>query len=179
MRDLTRLANELDREQGSCRVIVETPKGFRGKYNYDPESGLFELAKMLPDGMSFPLDFGFVPSTLCDDGDPLDVMVLGDEPSPVGALVRVRLIGVLEAEEKENDRVERNDRLFAIPLHSHLYASAQNLEDLEPAFLKNISQFWINKASLEGKAFRVLGHGGPPAAIELVRRGVRAAKKAT
>jgi inorganic pyrophosphatase len=178
MRDLTRLPHQLDREAGSCRAIIETPKGNRGKYDYDPETDLFELAKMLPDGMSFPVDFGFVPSTLCDDGDPLDVMVLCEEASPVGALVQVRLIGVLEAEETEEGRVERNDRLLAIPLKSHLYASAKNLDDLEPAFLDNVSQFWINKAKLEGKSFRILGRGEPSAAVELVRRGAKMAKKA-
>lgn len=178
MRDLTHLPNHLDREAGSCRAIIETPKGNRGKYDYDPETDLFELARMLPDGMSFPVDFGFVPSTLADDGDPLDVMVLSDEPCPVGALVEVRLIGVLEAEEAEDGRVERNDRLLAIPLKSHLYASAKNLDDLEPAFLENVSQFWINKAKLEGKSFTIVGRGEPSAAIELVRRSAKLAKKA-
>ena len=178
MRDLTRLPNHLDREAGSCRAIIETPKGNRGKYDYDPETDLFELARMLPDGMSFPVDFGFVPSTLADDGDPLDVMVLSDEPFPVGALVEIRLIGVLEAEETEDGRVERNDRLLAIPLKSHLYASAKNLDDLEPTFLENVSQFWINKAKLEGKSFTILGRGEPSAAIELVRRSAKLAKKA-
>jgi inorganic pyrophosphatase len=178
MHDLTRLPHQLDRGTGVCRAIIETPKGNRGKYDYDVDSGLFELARMLPDGMSFPVDFGFVPSTLCDDGDPLDVMVLNDEPSAVGTLVRVRLIGVLEAEEEEGGRIERNDRLLAIPLHAHLYASAKNLDDLEPTFLENVAQFWVNKARLEGKSFRVLGHGEPAAAIEIVRRSGRAAKKA-
>jgi inorganic pyrophosphatase len=178
MRDLTRLPHQLDREAGCCRAIIETPKGNRGKYDYDPQTDLFELARMLPDGMSFPVDFGFVPSTLCDDGDPLDVMVLSEEPSPVGALLRVRLLGVLKAEETEDGRVERNDRLLATPLKSHLYASAQNLNDLEPAFLENVSQFWVNKAKLEGKSFRIIGRGEPSAAIELVRRGAKMAKKA-
>jgi inorganic pyrophosphatase len=178
MRDLTRLPHELDREDGCCRAIVETPKGHRAKYDYDPETGLFELAKVLPDGMNFPVDFGFIPSTLCDDGDPLDVMVLGDEPSAVGVTMRVRLIGVLEAEETEAGKVERNDRLLAIPVHSHLYASARKLDDLEPAFVENVSQFWIHKAKLEGKDFRIVGRGEPSAAIELVRRAAKAAKKA-
>jgi inorganic pyrophosphatase len=178
MRDLTSLPNELDRTEGTCRAIIETPKGYRAKYNYDPETDLFELARMLPDGMTFPLDFGFVPSTLCDDGDPLDIMVLCEEPNPVGALVRVRLVGVLEAEETEDGKIERNDRLLAIPLKSHLYASAKNLDDLEPTFLQNVSRFWENKAKLEGKTFKVIGRGEPTAAIELVRRGEKAARKA-
>ena len=178
MRDLTRLPHQLDREAGSCRAIIETPKGSRGKYDYDPETDLFALAKMLPDGMSFPVDFGFVPSTLCDDGDPLDVMVLSEEACPVGALVEVRLIGVLEAEETDKGRVERDDRLLAIPLKSHLYASAKNLEDLEPAFLENVSQFWLDKAKREGKSFKIISRGEPSAAIELARKSAKTAKKA-
>src|SRR4051812_15114938 len=104
MRDLTRLPHDLDRDAGECNAVIETPKGNRAKYNYDPDTGLFILKSLLPEGMSFPLDFGFVPSTLCDDGDPLDIMVLADEPCPIGALLRVRLIGVLEAEEKEHGK---------------------------------------------------------------------------
>jgi inorganic pyrophosphatase len=177
MRDLTELPNDLDRDAGTCLAIIETPKGRRGKYDYDPESGLFCLAKLLPEGMSFPLDFGFIPSTLCDDGDPLDVMVLSDEPSPVGALVEIKLIGVLEAEEKEHGKVERNDRLLAIPLVSHLYAGISTASDLEPTFIRHLSEFWINKAKLEGKTFRVLNVSDPAAAIALVRQAAKIAKR--
>jgi inorganic pyrophosphatase len=92
---------------------VETPKGRRGKLDYDQKSGLFWLKTLFPDGMSFPLDFGFVPSTLCDDGDPLDVMVLADEANFPGTLLDVRLLGVIEAEEIEHGKTERNDRLIA------------------------------------------------------------------
>jgi inorganic pyrophosphatase len=176
MRDLTELSNGLDRDAGTCVAIIETPKGRRGKYDYDRETGLFRLANLLPEGMSFPLDFGFIPSTLCDDGDPLDVMVLSDEPSPVGALVEVKLIGVLEAEEKEHGKVERNDRLLAIPVASHLYAGISTVDDLEPSFIRYLSEFWINKAKLEGKTFRVLKVSEPAAAIALVRQTAKVAK---
>jgi inorganic pyrophosphatase len=178
LRNLTQLPHELDQERGLCRAIIETPKGHRGKYDFDPRSGLFELVKMLPEGMNFPLDFGFVPSTLCDDGDPLDIMVMGDEPSPVGALLRVRLIGVLEAEQEKRGQTERNDRLLGIPTVCRLFAGAKTIEDLEPAFLENLGQFWINKAKLEGRMFRMLGAKGPRTAVELVRRSAKAAKKA-
>src|SRR5579871_455653 len=112
--DLTRLPNQLDREAGTCLMIVETPKGRRGKYDYDPKTGLFELKVMLPDGMAFPLDFGFVPSTLCEDGDPLDIMLLADEPGVTGSAVKVRLIGVIEGEQSEGRKTIRNDRLLAV-----------------------------------------------------------------
>jgi inorganic pyrophosphatase len=177
MRDLTKLPHGLDRDAGTCNAIVETPKGHRSKYDFDPETGLFKLHKLLPEGMSFPLDFGFVPSTLCDDGDPLDIMILSDEAAPVGALIQVRLVGVLEAEETEEGRVERNDRLLAIPLVSYLYAGIRGPEDLDPTFIAHLSDFWINKAKLEGKRFKVLEVGGPETAIGLVRRCAKTAKQ--
>ena len=81
------LPHKLDRATMTCQAVIETPKGARSKYDYDPDSGLFRLATLLPEGMSFPLDFGFFPSTKAEDGDPLDVLVLHDEPIPTAALV--------------------------------------------------------------------------------------------
>ncbi len=178
MRDLTRLPHELDRDAGTCHAIVETPKGYRSKYDYDPKTGLFTFKKLLPEGMSFPLDFGFIPSTLCDDGDPLDIMILSEEPAPVGALVSVRLVAVLEAEEDENGRKERNDRLLAVPEVSYLYAGVKNADDLPDTFIDHLSAFWTNKAKLEGKRFRVLRIGEPAQAIALVRDASKIFKKA-
>lgn len=85
MSDLTTLPHQLDAENGTCRAIIETPKGFRNKFDYDPESNLFMLGGLLPEGMMFPFDFGFIPSTLGDDGDPLDILVLMDAPRTSGA----------------------------------------------------------------------------------------------
>jgi inorganic pyrophosphatase len=86
-----------DSDSGDLRAIIETPRGSRNKFRYDPECDCFELATALPEGMSFPFDFGFVPSTLADDGDPLDLLVLMDAPVPSGCVLRCRLIGVIEA----------------------------------------------------------------------------------
>ncbi|HEX4199219.1 MAG TPA: inorganic diphosphatase [Caulobacteraceae bacterium] len=173
--NLAKLPHKLDAKSATCRVVVETPKGRRGKLDYDPKSGLFRLKTLLPDGMSFPLDFGFVPSTLCDDGDPLDVMVLADEANPPGTLLEVRLLGVIEAEEKEHGKTERNDRLIAAAIVSHLYANFKTAADLDKAFTDNLVQFWTNKDRLEGKAFRCLGIKGPDAAIALIKQGAKAA----
>jgi inorganic pyrophosphatase len=177
MRDITRLPHELDEKAGVCRAIIETPRGHRGKFDFDTRTGLFCFKKLLPEGMSFPLDFGFIPSTLCDDGDPLDVMVLSDEASFVGALFRVRLIGVMEAEQKEDGKVERNDRVLAIPTVSHLYASIHSASDLEPSFVGHLSDFWIHKARLDGKSFKVLGIKDAPAAIAMVVKAAKVARK--
>lgn len=173
--NLTKLPHKLDPKAATCRVVVETPKGRRGKLDYDPKAGLFRLKTLLPDGMSFPLDFGFVPSTLCDDGDPLDVMVLADEPSFPGTLLDVRLIGVIKAEEVEHGKTERNDRLIAAAAVSHLYAGVKNIGNLDKDFVDNLIQFWTNKDRLEGKVFRSLGVNGPAEAVALVEKSAKAA----
>lgn len=175
MHDLTKLPHELDRRTGLCRAIIETPKGRRSKFDYDTETRLFRLKTILPEGMSFPLDFGFIPSTLCDDGDPLDVMILADEPNLPGTLLEVRLIGVIEAEELEHGKTERNDRLIAAAAVSHLYAGVKTVESLDNGFIDNLVQFWTNKDRLEGKVFRSLGVKGPEEAVKLVKKATHEA----
>ena len=112
MADLTSLSLQLDNKTGTCRAIIETPKGCRNKFDYDPETGLFMLGGLLPEGMMFPFDFGFLPSTLGEDGDPLDIMVLMDAPAHVGCLIEVRIIGIITAEQTEDGKTESNDRLL-------------------------------------------------------------------
>lgn len=114
MADLSLLLHQLDAEQAICRAIIETPGGHRSKFSYHSDSGLFELDGLLPESMAFPHDFGFVPSTRTEDGDPLDVLVLGDEPTFPGCLVQVQLIGVIEAEQTEDGHTDHNDRLLAV-----------------------------------------------------------------
>src|SRR5579872_2314711 len=124
MSDLTTLSHQLDIKKGTCRAIVETPKGSRNKFDYDPDSNLFMLGGLLPEGMMFPFDFGFIPSTLSDDGDPMDVMVLMDAPAHVGCLMDVRIIGIIAAEQTDGGKREANDRLLGVAVHSY------NHEDL-------------------------------------------------
>src|SRR5262245_14937852 len=113
--DIFRLAS-FDRSGGALNVIIETPRGSRNKYAYDEESGLFRLIKLLPAGMAFPFDFGFVPSTQGGDGDPLDALVLSEETLFPGCLVRTRILGAIKAEQRKGKKIERNDRLIAVPL---------------------------------------------------------------
>ena len=97
MYDLTALPHQLDAKARTGRAVIESSQGARGKYAYDPEIQAFTLKRLLPAGMSFPLNFGFVRATKAEDGDPLDIMVLHDEPLPMGVLVEVKLIGIIEA----------------------------------------------------------------------------------
>jgi inorganic pyrophosphatase len=177
VRDLTRLPSAFNPAAKTCQAIVETPEGRRSKYDFDPESGLFRLHSLLPEGMTFPLDFGFIPSTLACDGDALDVMVFTDEPSPVGALVDVRIVGVMAAEQYGEGGRVRNDRIIAVAQVSHLYQAVQTLDDLGKAYVEGLTRFWTTKGQIEGKGFRVLGVHGPDEAVDLVRQASEAAQK--
>src|ERR1700733_8362339 len=130
MADLTTLANQLDPQKGTCRAIIETPKGCRNKFDYDPESNLFKLGGLLPEGMMFPFDFGFIPSTLGDDGDPLDVMVLMDAPAHVGCLMDIRVIGVIEAKQTKGRKTVTNNRLLGVAVHSYDHEDLESIDDV-------------------------------------------------
>ena len=114
MADLSKLPAQLDVKKCTCRAIIETPKGSRNKFDYDPDSGLFMLGGLLPEGMMFPFDFGFIPSTLGGDGDPLDILVLMDAPAHVGCLIEVRIIGIIQPEQAGDGKTESNDRLLGV-----------------------------------------------------------------
>src|SRR5579863_1173159 len=106
-------------KNGTWNVVIETPKGCRNKFDFEPETGGFMLSKALPRGMDFPYDFGFIPSTLAEDGDPVDVLVLMDEPAFPGCRLSCRLIGVIEGEQTDDGKTNRNDRLLAVAQSSH------------------------------------------------------------
>lgn len=168
MTNLLRIDHRLDEAKRTCRAVIETPKGQRGKLVYDPHTGAFALKRLLPDGMSFPLDFGFVPLTQGQDGDPLDILVVHDEPLATGVLVEVRLIGVLVSEQTKDERTIRNDRLVAVPTASHLFAKVTRLDDLGEAFRDNLERFWVNYNALRGVDFRVLAERDADTAVRLI-----------
>jgi inorganic pyrophosphatase len=146
-------------------VVVETPKGSHNKLKYDPERAAFRLSHVLPIGMTFPFDFGFLPDTAGGDGDPLDVLVLMDAPCPMGCLVDVRLVGVLEVEQREKTgEVVRNDRLIGVAETSATHASTHELTDLPAAILTEIEAFFDQYNRLDGKQFQVLHRRGSQAA---------------
>lgn len=169
MANLETIDPRLSEADKTCRVVVETPKGKRSKYRYDAETQAFELGGLLPEGMTFPLDFGFIPSTKAEDGDALDIAVLADEPQVAGTLVTVRLIGVIEAEQTEDGETVRNDRLLGVSHVSKLYERVTTAEDLGDEYLKNLEAFWVQYNQLKGKGFRVLATRGPEAALAAIK----------
>src|SRR5262249_49025257 len=107
----SRLSPFEDGDDKTIQVVIETPQGSRNKYAFDGVGGFFTLKKVLPAGMAFPYDFGFVPSTLAEDGDPVDVLVLMDEPAFAGCVLECRVIGIIEGEQSEGKTKTRNDRI--------------------------------------------------------------------
>ena len=158
-----------DEESGEVTVVIETPRGSRNKYGFDESCGAFRLKGVLPEGTSFPYDFGFVPSTRGEDGDPLDVLVMLDAPAFPGCVLTVRLLGVIEAEQTESTgEVVRNDRILAVaasaPTHEHVHS----LQDLRPGALDEIEAFFQHYNRLRGGEFKPLSRGGAEAARALI-----------
>jgi inorganic pyrophosphatase len=158
-------------------VVIETPKGSRNKYAFDPDTRAYTLKKVLPAGMAFPYDFGFVPSTVAGDGDPTDVLVLMDEPAFPGCLLKCRLIGVIQGEQGSGKKTERNDRVVAVENDNHAWTDIKHIDDLGKRFLKELEKFFVNYHKLQGKEYRILDAKGPGAAHKCVAQGMRAFKK--
>lgn len=165
-------------EAGDLNVIIETPKGSRNKFNYDQPHGLYKLGGVLPAGAIFPFDFGFVPATVGGDGDPLDVLVLMDEPAFAGCLVEARLIGVIEAEQTEDDNTVRNDRLVAVAIKSRNHRDVNSLDDVNEHLREEIVHFFVSYNQSKGKLFEPLGQFGAERARQLVSQGMKRYRQA-
>ena len=172
-----RLAPKDPEDEDIIQVVIETPKGSRNKYALDVEQKVFELTKVLPAGMVFPYDFGFIPSTLAEDGDPTDVLVLMDEPAFPGCLLKCRTIGVIEGEQGKKNKAERNDRIVAVEQMNHSYAHVKHVDDLGKKFVKELEEFFVHYHELTGKEYRILDVKGPKEARRRIKDGMRALKK--
>jgi inorganic pyrophosphatase len=116
MQDALNQLGAFDEKKDCVNVIIETPKGSRVKYAYDLDVGLFQVKKALPEGMTFPFNFGFIPGTAAEDGDPLDIFILNEEPLVPGCLLKVTVAGVIKAKQIEDGKSVRNDRVFGFAL---------------------------------------------------------------
>jgi inorganic pyrophosphatase len=159
-------------DEAVVEVVVETPKGSHNKLKFEPDRSAFRLSRVLPAGMAFPFDFGFLPGTTGQDGDPLDVLVLLDTAVPTGCIVDTRLVGVIEVEQRETDgAVVRNDRLIGVPVESTTKAGLRDLADIDRTLIDEIEAFFDQYNRLEGKEFRVLHRRGARAAAAIARAG--------
>ncbi len=151
------------------RVIIETPRGSRNKYKYDEVKKNLELKKILPAGTAFPFDFGFIPGTKGEDGDPVDIMVLMDDPVIPGCSIRCRIIGILEVEQKEKNKKKiRNDRIIGVEDNSVMFSDTKSLQDLNQQVWKEVIGFFRYSAEMEGKEFNFLGKGNALKAKKII-----------
>jgi inorganic pyrophosphatase len=162
-----------DPSSGRLHVVVDTPRGSPVKFKYDLDKGCYTIAHILPAGATFPYDFGSIPRTRAEDGDPLDVLILMEWPSFAGCLVPVRLIGVLEAEQTQEGETNRNDRLIGTAERSRAFGDARSLKDLPSKLLSELEHFFVSYNGERGRDFRVLGRLGAARAEKLVAAGER------
>jgi inorganic pyrophosphatase len=161
-------------DKETIQVVIETPKGSRNKYAFDPEQKIFQLMKVLPAGMAFPYDFGFIPSTLAEDGDPTDVLVLMDEPAFSGCLLKCRVVGVIEGVQGKKKKNERNDRIVAVEQENHSYAYVKHVDDLGKKFVRELEEFFVDYHKMLGKTYSIIGVKGPGEARRRIKDGMRA-----
>ncbi|SLN55775.1 Inorganic pyrophosphatase [Roseivivax jejudonensis] len=152
---------------GAVNVFVETPKGSRHKYDVD-DSGLFRIALELPEGVTFPFSFGFVPNTLAEDGDALDIMLVTAGSVPAGALIESRLIGVLKMENDEDGTMARNDRVVAIANMSRIFGAVETLSDMRDGFAWDVEEFFDTYNRMIERPFRIVGRGESDEAMAML-----------
>lgn len=151
-------------------VIVESPKGSGHKFDNDPKTNQFKLKKILPAGLVFPFDFGFIPGTKGEDDDPLDVIVISEISTFPGCVMDCRIIGAFKVEQTErNGESMRNDRFLAVPEVSQLFSEVKDIDDMPDATLNQIEQFFKNYNEQAGKQFEVLKRLGRKEALRLIK----------
>lgn len=161
--------NEKD---GSVNAIIETSKGSAVKYAYSPKSHLFRAKRTLPHGMVFPFNFGFVPGTLSEDGDPLDILIVDPEPFISGCLVRARLLAVIEAEQTEGGKMVRNDRIVGMAIDEETPADFLSVP-LDDARIRQIVFFFASYNKINGKDFKALRTGDAKDGERLIHEAVK------
>jgi inorganic pyrophosphatase len=158
-------------------VVVEAPRDSRLKLKYEPELGAITWGHPLPIGFAYPYDWGFVPSTLAPDGDPLDALVLSELPSYPGVVVPCRPFGVMLLEESGAKRRERNDRLVVVPGDGRWTNELEDPDDLPRSTRQEIEHFFLSSVFFTRKNARCLGWKGPKAAVRLIESAAAKAGK--
>ena len=134
-------------------VFIEIPAGSRNKYELDKESGLIRFDRLLYSSVHYPGDYGFIPRTLADDEDPLDVLVITTEPTFPGCLMHVRPIGVFEMRDDKG----YDEKILCVPVNDPLRADYHALDDVRPHYLREVEHFFSIYKELEGKRTEILG----------------------
>jgi inorganic pyrophosphatase len=168
-----------DPKTGLVRVVIDTPRGSRNKYKFEPDLQMFALSRILPAGMSFPFDFGSIPGTSAEDGDALDILVLTQAPLVVGCLVHVHLVGIIRATQKEGRATIRNDRLIGAIETPVNKPAVRDIHDLSKDVLDDVEHFFCAYNQAQGRTFSVSGRAGAKAAESVLRRAMRSSARKT
>jgi inorganic pyrophosphatase len=164
-------------KKGLFNVVVEAPRGSRIKFKYDPKLRAVTWGHPLPVGFQYPFDWGFIPSTLGEDGDPLDALVLSEVPSYPGVVIPCRPFGLIALEERDGKNPERNDRLVVVPAKGGWTNEMKDTNDLPDGMRSNLEHFFLSSVYFSSKRARCLGWKGPKAALKHIATGVERAKK--
>ncbi len=148
-------------------VFIEIPMGSKVKYELDKRTGLLRVDRVLYSAVHYPANYGFVPRTYCDDDDPLDVLVLGEEVAP-GVLVRAHAIGVMRMRDDKGI----DDKLIAVHVDDPSYADYQSIQELAPHRLRELQRFFMDYKALEGKTVEVDAPLGPEDAKQVLRDAI-------
>lgn len=149
-------------------VVIEIPKGSRVKYELDKPSGMLRVDRMLYSAVHYPANYGFLPRTYCDDNDPLDVLVLGNEPVQPLSMMRARAIGVMRME----DQGQQDDKIVAVHVHDPAFAEYTDIEELPKHTMREIQRFFKDYKTLENKSVTVEEMAGATEAVGVVREAL-------
>jgi inorganic pyrophosphatase len=161
-------------DKGQLRVVIETPRASPLKYKFDPAIGAFTIARQLMTGLTYPYDFGFVPGTKAEDGDPLDAMVLHTNATFPGVVLTCRALGVIVVEQKEKGPWVANNRLIVRPEWEGHEPFVERVSDLPSQTVRELEQFFVNTSYFTGKKLRLAGWRGPGAALRMVKQAAEA-----
>lgn len=173
--DLSKLSSGKKPEEGQVNVFVEIPKDGNIKYELDKDSGFIFVDRFLYTAMSYPFNYGFVPNTLSEDGDPLDILVLSDQKVMPGVVIPAQVIGVLEMEDEEG----LDAKVLAVPTKKidPLFGEFQDITDVPEAIKNKVKHFFENYKTLEpGKWIKVKDWKGKAEALETVKKAVSSGK---
>jgi inorganic pyrophosphatase len=149
-------------------AFIEIPKGSKIKYELDKDTGLLKVDRVLFSAVHYPANYGFIPRTYCDDGDPLDVLVLGQEAVVPMCIMRARAIGRMQmVDEKGTD-----DKIIAVHLDDPAVRETSHIRELPPHTLKELERFFLDYKTLENKRVEVSDFDGPFEANKVIRQGL-------
>jgi inorganic pyrophosphatase len=151
-------------------AVVETPRGSRAKLSFESKLRVFTLSKPLLAGLTYPYDWGFIPSTKAPDGDPVDVLIIHDAATYPGLVLTCRPIGILEAEQTKKGKKERNDRVFVVPDQSPFEGDLKDIRDLPKHSKDELEKFFQATDALEPKTLKFLGWKGPARARQTIKK---------